>query len=74
MDSASEEKIISNIKSAYKDLTLITVSHRLSTVMSADLLYYFFKPDEMIVDKPQNLCEYNKEFNQLFIGQDRILV
>jgi ATP-binding cassette subfamily B protein len=74
MDSASEEKIISNIKSVQKDLTLIIVSHRLSTVMSADLGYYFFKPDEMIIDNPRNLCESNKEFNQLFIGQDRILI
>jgi ATP-binding cassette subfamily B protein len=74
MDSASEEKIISNIKSTQKDLTLITVSHRLSTVMSADLAYYFFKPDEMIVDNPQNLCEYNREFIYLFTGQEKILV
>ena len=33
MDSASEEKIISNIKESQKDMTLITVSHRLSAAM-----------------------------------------
>jgi ABC-type bacteriocin/lantibiotic exporter with double-glycine peptidase domain len=73
MDSASEEKIISNIKRTQKELTLITVSHRLSTVMGADLAYYFFRPNEMIVHKPQNLLEYNKEFIHLFTGQDKIL-
>ncbi len=74
IDSAGEEKIISGIKERHKDLTLITVSHRLSTVMSADLAYYFFRPDQMLVDKPQNLCAYNKEFARLFSGQDKILV
>ncbi len=74
MDSASEERIISNIKKNQSDLTLITVSHRLSTVMSANLVYYFFRPNEMIVDKVQNLFECNRDFTRLFIGQDRILV
>jgi ABC-type bacteriocin/lantibiotic exporter with double-glycine peptidase domain len=73
LDSAGEEKILSGIKMAYPGLTLITVSHRLSTVMSADLAYYFFKPNEMLMDKPQNLCAYNKEFARLFSGQDKIL-
>jgi len=74
MDSASEEKIISNIKDNYKALTLIVVSHRLSTVMRADLVYYFVSASKMIIDKVENLLEDNKEFNQLFTGQDKILV
>jgi ABC-type bacteriocin/lantibiotic exporter with double-glycine peptidase domain len=72
MDSASEERIISNIKNTQESLTLITVSHRLSTIMAAELVYYLAAP-EMIVDKARNLFEYNKEFACLFIGQDRIL-
>ena len=74
MDSASEQRIVSNIKDYCKGSTLITVSHRLSTVMNADLVYYFFGPSRMIVDKAQNLLEYHKDFAHLFIGQDKILV
>lgn len=74
MDSASEEKIIANIKENQTGTTIITVSHRLSTVMSADLVYYFYKPDEMIVGRAENLFEINKEFAGLFSGQDKIPV
>ena len=73
MDSASEEKIITNIKENRKGVTIITISHRLSTVMSADLVYYFYRPNEMIVDSAKNLFETNKEFADLFSGQDKIL-
>ncbi|MFC1674563.1 ABC transporter ATP-binding protein [Candidatus Omnitrophota bacterium] len=72
MDSASEEKIISNIKSSQEALTLITVSHRLSTVMKAGLAYCFFRPGEMIVGKPQDLKGKNSEFSRLFSGQEGI--
>ena len=74
MDSASEERMIAGIKNSHKYLTLITVSHRLSTVLSADLAYYFFRPDEMVVDKVKNLFERNGDFARLFGGQDRILI
>lgn len=74
MDSSSEEGIISNIKRTQKDLTLITVSHRLSTVMRADLVYYFFRPNEMVIDKADNLFEYNREFAHLFASQNKILI
>ncbi len=74
MDSASEEKIILNIKKSQRDLTLITVSHRLSTVMSADMVYYLFRPNEMIVDGVRNLFERNSDFARLFTGQDKVLI
>lgn len=74
MDSASEEKIVYNIKNNYRNLTFITVSHRLSTVMNADLVYYFHSPSQIVVNKAENLFEYNKDFAHLFIGQDKILV
>jgi len=66
MEPASEEEIISNIKNNYPDLTLIIVSHRLSTVMNAELVYYFSRPNEMIMDKPKDLFKGNREFAHLF--------
>ena len=70
MDSASEEKIIANIKSHYPEMTLITVSHRLSTVMASDAVYYLAGPDQMIIDSPRDLLTHNAQFGQLF-GQQK---
>ncbi|MFC1804986.1 ABC transporter ATP-binding protein [Candidatus Omnitrophota bacterium] len=72
MDSASEERIISQIKSSQETLTLITVSHRLSTVMQSGMVYYLLRPDRMIVDKPQDLQGKNREFIRLFSAQEGI--
>jgi len=71
MDSASEEEIIRNIKEAYNKMTIISVSHRLSTATASDLVYFFKKPDEMVVDKPERLLEQVEEFNNLFAAQAR---
>lgn len=74
LDSKSEEEIILNIKRNHPTLTLIVVSHRLSTVVHADLAYYLCAPQEMIIGKARNLLENNKDFAKLFSGQERISV
>lgn len=71
LDSASEERILLNIKQNQKDTTLIIVSHRLSAVMSADLVYFFFRPNEMVIDSVWGLLENNKDFFALFAGQNK---
>ena len=74
MDSASEEKVLLNIKQSQKDLILIVVSHRLSTVRSADLVYFLLSADEMIIDRPESFLENNGQFIELFAGQNRPFV
>lgn len=71
MDSASEERILTNIKKYQKGTTIITISHRLSTVMNADLVYSFIRPSEMTVNR---ICDLNncKDFMKLFAGQQEI--
>jgi ABC-type bacteriocin/lantibiotic exporter with double-glycine peptidase domain len=71
MDSASEEEIMRNIKEAYKELTIISVSHRLCTVLASDLAYFFKKPDEIVIDSPERLLEQDEEFHNLFAAQIR---
>lgn len=71
MDSAAEEKIIANIHRNFKDITLITVSHRLSTVMSADYVYYLSAAGRIIMDKPDNLLRDNPGFKLLFGEQSK---
>jgi len=72
MDSASEEKILRNIKKTQKDATLIVVSHRLSTVLSADTVYFLNSFNSLIIGKPEDLLKTNKEFSNLFAGQNEI--
>ncbi|MBU0502968.1 MAG: ABC transporter ATP-binding protein [Candidatus Omnitrophota bacterium] len=66
MDSLSEERIISNLKQAQPDMTLIVVSHRLSTVMGMDAVYYLSGPGAIIIDKPQILIKQDPGFRDLF--------
>jgi ABC-type bacteriocin/lantibiotic exporter with double-glycine peptidase domain len=69
MDSLSEDDIMLKIKQMPEISTVIVVSHRLSTVMSVDLAYFFKKPDKITVAKPLQLIEEDKEFNDLFAAQ-----
>lgn len=69
MDSESEERILLNVKEYLKDITLIVVSHRLSTIKNADWVYFLLKADEMILDHPLRLLEKDKRFSDLFAGQ-----
>lgn len=71
MDSASEGEMLLNIKQNQKETTLITVSHRLSTVMRSDLVYFLKRPDRLIVGFCEELLQNNKEFHDLFKGQIR---
>jgi len=69
IDSQSEERIIANVKETQNSLTTIVVSHRLSTVMSADLVYFLNRPDEMIIGTGEELIQSSREFHDLFAGQ-----
>jgi len=71
MDSASEEKILSNIKDNYREMTLISVSHRLSTVMSADSVCFLMGPGEIISGFHEDLLQNSKEYHDLFKAQLR---
>ena len=75
LDSESEELLLARLKEFQdKQALIITVSHRLSTVMQADLVYYLEKPDNIIIDTPLNLLEKNPGFANLFAAQSRICV
>ena len=71
MDSASEEEIMRNIKREYGGFTILSVSHRLSTVMACDLAYYVKGPGELVIDTPQGLLGRDEGFRNLFAAQGR---
>lgn len=69
MDSQSEELIIARLKERFSGTTLITVSHRLSTVMSADIVYYCNTAGVYIPGKPSDLLVHDSSFRNLFGDQ-----
>ena len=69
MDSISEARILSNIREYFKGATLITVSHRLSTVMEADFVCFLKGPGEMITGLCEELLQKDKDFYDLFKAQ-----
>ena len=71
MDSASEESILLNIKSELKEVTLVTVSHRLSTAANADLVYFLKGQARIVSGTCDELLQKDKEFYDLFKAQIR---
>jgi len=71
MDSKSEDEILRNIKSIQKDMLLIVISHRLSTLMVSDLVYFLNSPNSMIIGEPKHLIETNEALSNLFASQLR---
>jgi ATP-binding cassette subfamily B protein len=68
LDSVSEERIIRGLKQLPLNI-VIAVSHRLSTVMACDLVYFLKSPQRVIVNKPKALLEEDRDFYDLFAAQ-----
>ncbi|MCM8775870.1 MAG: ABC transporter ATP-binding protein/permease [Candidatus Omnitrophica bacterium] len=69
IDSASEMKILEAIRASDPSLLIVTVSHRLSAVMKADLVYYLKRPDEIVSAPPREMIRIDPDFTRLFTGQ-----
>jgi len=74
MDSVSENKILKNIKDNLGEVTLITVSHRLSTVMAADLVYFLKSQGQIAVGSYEELLHKDKEFSDLFYNFETLKI
>jgi len=68
MDSLSEERIVREIKQLPISLVII-VSHRLSSVMACERVYFFESPTTVITAQPEDLLTTNKTFSNLFATQ-----
>jgi len=69
MDSLSEESIMSRLKERKRGATVITVSHRLSTVMAADAVYYCNERGKFILGLPGELLRTDSSFRSIFGDQ-----
>ncbi|MFA5199866.1 MAG: ABC transporter ATP-binding protein, partial [Candidatus Omnitrophota bacterium] len=72
IDSLAEEGIISRLKNMTDIKIVIIVSHRLSTVLSADFTLFIKGPQDIIMDKPQELLRKEKAFRSLFAEQLKV--
>jgi ATP-binding cassette subfamily B protein len=69
LDALHETQILKNIREALAGSSIIIISHRLSTVMTADIAYFLSRPNQIVAAKPRELLEGNKEFYNLFQAQ-----
>ena len=69
LDSETEDKIITNLRYAFKGSTLIVISHRLSTIKKMDAVYFIENKERMVIGSHQMLCSQNKKYRDLFASQ-----
>lgn len=65
VEMEQEHQIIEAIRGVYPAMTLIVVSHRLSSALQAEQVFYLRAPDRMIVDTADRLLETDASFQQL---------
>ncbi len=65
IDSAGEDRIMENIRNNFKNITLIIVSHRISTISKMDFVYFLEGPSKIYKGRPKEFLN-NKNFCILF--------
>lgn len=71
LDKETENKLLSSLRSLDNDLTIIFISHRLSTMQNCDFLVFFEKNGNKLIGKYEELLE-NPRFRK-FINNEKIL-
>lgn len=71
LDNISEKKIIDSIQRLSEKMTVITIAHRLSTVLNSDVIYVM--KNGVIIESGghEELMEKKGEYYQLYLGQER---
>jgi len=69
VDSETESKIIANIRDAFRDSTVIIVSHRITAVKMVDLVYFLEGSGKMTVGIHGQLTGTSTAYRDLFAPQ-----
>jgi len=69
LDSHTEDRIISNIFSELKDSTIVTVSHRLSTVKRMERVYFLESRSDIKIGSHKELLAQNSNYGEIFASQ-----
>ena len=65
LDNITEKKMMDNIKENYKDLTIVMVAHRLSTIEDADCIYLLDNGKIKEKGTHQELLNLNSEYKRI---------
>ena len=71
LDAESELQIIQNLKALSRDKTAVIISHRLSTVRWADLIYLFDKGEVLESGNHQELMALKGKYYSLFVNSNK---
>lgn len=69
LDQESEKAILSSIKSLSQNKTIITIAHRLSSILNTDRVILMDNGKIVAVDKHENLKDKNELYDILFRKQ-----
>jgi len=70
VDAELEEKIIYNIRGFLSNSTIIIISHRISTIQKADLIYFLSGSDKMKIDSHRELLKRSIQY-QNYLAQEK---
>lgn len=70
VDTELEEKIIYNIRDFLSSSTIIIISHRISTIQKADLVYFLSSPDKIEIADHSELLKNNTGY-QNYLAQQK---
>jgi ATP-binding cassette subfamily B protein len=71
LDAESELQIIRNLKELSRDKTAVIISHRLSTVRWADLIYLFDNGEVSESGNHQELMALKGKYYSLFLNSNK---
>lgn len=69
LDAQTEDAIIKNIKIHFKDSTVISVSHRLSTIKNMDQVYFLETPSKIDISTHEKLICRNAYYKKFLSSQ-----
>ena len=69
LDNISEQKIMESVEKLSKNMTVIIIAHRLSTVQNADMICVFKEGRQIESGSHEDLMRLKSEYWELYMGQ-----
>jgi len=66
LDNIAEQRVMGAIDQISKDMTVIIIAHRLSTVKNADIIYVLKDGEIVESGKHEELLELKREYQKLY--------